>query len=165
MDKSSFPSALAYCQETCLQKARCVGERFRTSEAKLIVSADTIVVGPEDIIYEKPADKADMVRMLNLFRGQTIKVITTVTILHRQATDEPFAEHSFDETSLMHMANYDDQMINDYLATGQGLDHSGALAYQGSALLLVNSIEGCFYNLIGFPAARFFQELKTLLKL
>jgi septum formation protein len=49
-------------------------------------------------------------------------------------------------------------MIAAYLDTGEGMFYSGALSYQGAGFLLVRGIDGCFYNLKGFPAPRFYQE-------
>lgn len=144
-----------------------------TPPPSLIVSADTIVVC-KGLIYEKPADRADAFRMLKELSGKTIEAITgtdcydlptltypAVTIMYRKI-DEPSGEYGqviFDECTLMVMEELTDDLINAYLDAGQGMDHSGALAYQSSGFLLVKSVSGCFYNLIGFPAARFYQEM------
>lgn len=162
LEKSDFPDAIAYCQETCRRKGELVLQSMLADESSgpkpaLVVSADTIVVSPRGEICEKPVDKADAFRMLSSVAGETILVVTAVTMLVARP-DGSYAEASFKETTEMFMAPYDHAMIEAYLATGQGTDHSGGLAYQGSAFLMVDGINGCFYNLVGFPAPKFQAE-------
>lgn len=177
-DKVNFPSARNYCEATCREKGETVLERLLKQPAKspvsLLVSSDTIVVHKEQI-FEKPVDRMDAIRMLRELNGKTVQVFTAVCIFYLASLSENNDNHSnlmltrknyemvsFVEETKMHMANYDDSMIEAFLDQGQGMDHSGGLAYQGAAFLLVNSIDGCFYNLIGFPAARFYQEFKAI---
>lgn len=159
LDKSSFPDATAYCQETCRRKGEMVLQSLLDSEPSsprptLVVSADTIVVSPQGEICEKPADKDDAVRMLSSMAGGTILVVTAVTMFLARP-DGSYTEISFKDTTEMYMNQYDERAIEAYLATGEGMGHSGALAYQGAAFLMVNGINGCFYNLVGFPAPKF----------
>lgn len=101
------------------------------------------------------------------FSGKTLEVITVVALAFRTAPsagnpDSPYQWKSFAETTHMYMQPYNDDMIDVCLASGGEADHSEALAYQGAGLLLVQTISGCFYNLIGFPAARFYQEIQAI---
>ena len=156
-EKSLYPSPTAYSAATCLRKAQIVHEATMNDSKtpSLIVSSDTIVVC-NNMIYEKPTDRQDAFRMLSELRGNTIQVITAVSIFYR--TIKGMQEHCFEDITEMFMHNYNDEMINAYLDTGDGVGFSGALAYQSAAFLLVKGINGCFYNLIGFPAPRFYQE-------
>lgn len=167
-DKARFPNQETYCAATCLRKGEIVLQNTRNDSTppSLIVSSDTIVVGSDGEIYEKPIDRQDAVRMLSNLSGTTIKVITAATIIYRTGTDT-FQTTSFTEITEMHMESYDlatiDAVIEGYIAKGEGLSYSGALSYQGSAFMLVKGITGCFYNLIGFPAPRFYQEITTII--
>ncbi|PJF18685.1 Maf protein [Paramicrosporidium saccamoebae] len=153
-DKAAFKTPLAYCAATCAKKAEIVLE-MSSGTASLIVCADTII-SCNGVIYEKPMDRADAVRILSELGGNTIEVITAVSFYYRTAAG--YQHCAFEDVTLMHMLPYDDKMIAAYLDTGEGMSYSGALSYQGAGFLLVKGINGCFYNLRGFPAPRFYQE-------
>lgn len=165
-DKSTFATPTAYCAATCLCKGESVKQATVTATTEdhkapsMIVSSDTIVVC-DGTILEKPVDRADAVRMLAQVSGKDIEVVTAVTIFYRTAPGQ-YEKVCFEETSVMHMMEYGMDMIEAYLNTGEGMDHSGALAYQGAAFLMVKSISGCLYSLIGFPAARFHQQVLAI---
>ncbi|MBV8154773.1 MAG: Maf family protein, partial [Candidatus Eremiobacteraeota bacterium] len=50
--------------------------------------------------------------------------------------------------------------IQAYVATGEPLDKAGAYGIQGLAAALVESIEGDFYTVMGFPLGRFIRVLR-----
>ncbi|MGC2244272.1 MAG: Maf family protein, partial [Candidatus Aquilonibacter sp.] len=55
-----------------------------------------------------------------------------------------------------------DDEIEDYVATGESMDKAGAYGIQGRAAALVESIDGDFYTVMGFPLARFVRSLRRL---
>lgn len=167
-DKSRFASPTEYCNATCLKKGELVLERTRHDPIppSLLVSSDTIVVC-DGIIYEKPIDRDDARRMLREISGKTIEVITAVCVYYlppsHVATNQEYITVNYTDVTEMYMVDYGDDMIEAYLESGQADDHSGSLSYQGAAFLMVRGIKGCFYSLIGFPAARFHEEVAKLL--
>jgi septum formation protein len=50
-------------------------------------------------------------------------------------------------------------MIDWYVATGESMDKAGAYGYQGKAAAFVQSLQGCYYNILGFPLTRFMKVL------
>lgn len=82
LDKSQFPSAAAYAQETALQKAREVSNRAWTPNniPHLVIGADT-VVELQGSILEKPKDAANAEAMLSSLIGQRHAVHTGVAII------------------------------------------------------------------------------------
>ena len=163
LDKSAYPSPINYCQATCLKKGQIVRDLTINDPIapSLIVSSDTVVLC-EGQVYEKPVDHADAVRMLLHFRGKTIQPVSAVSILYRVAPGV-YKERSFVEETLMHMEeSYDQDMIQAYLETGEGMDMSGAFSYLGAGFLMIKGITGCFYNTIGFPCSRFYKEFAQI---
>ena len=49
------------------------------------------------------------------------------------------------------MADYSQDELSAYIASGEPMDKAGAYAIQGRGGDLVESIEGCYYNVVGFP--------------
>ncbi|HEY7489675.1 MAG TPA: Maf family protein, partial [Candidatus Tectomicrobia bacterium] len=44
--------------------------------------------------------------------------------------------------------------IEHYISTGEPLDKAGAYAIQGEAAAFVESLEGCYTNVVGLPLRR-----------
>ena len=60
----------------------------------------------------------------------------------------------------MSMYPVDEAWIQSYAASGEPMDKAGAYAIQGGAMPWIRGIEGEYLNVVGFPAARFYQEMR-----
>ena len=129
-----------------------------------LIGADTVVV-MNNKIYEKPADKQDAFEMLKRFSNQTHKVYTGVTLVKPDETGRDFKLHSFYEGSEVRMAELSDEVIREYIETGEPLDKAGGYGIQDLGATLVKSINGDFFNAHGFPAYKFAVELRKFLNL
>ncbi|KAL6630131.1 Maf-like protein [Neocallimastix californiae] len=58
---------------------------------------------------------------------------------------------------------FSDEVIDAYVATREPMDKAGSYGYQGLSAFFIEKINGCYYNVVGFPAHRFFSTLKQLL--
>jgi septum formation protein len=128
--------------------------RLSMKEDELIITADTVVV-LDSCILEKPADRDDAIRILHLLSGRTHEVITGVvmTAIHKQVT---FSVHSF-----VDFADLDRDEITYYVDTFQPFDKAGAYGIQEwIGYIGVQGIRGSFYNVMGLPIQRLYQELK-----
>ena len=114
----------------------------------LVLSADTIVEC-EGRVLGKPVDRNDAENMLRLLSGKCHRVITAVALVCRNAA---FSSSSSSTTSV-YFRELSDAEINWYLATDEPFDKAGAYGIQGYAMLLVEKIEGCFYNVVGLPVS------------
>jgi len=151
----SFPEDLALSEIPCYI-ARKKADAYLSSLTKneLIITADTVVILDSRVI-EKPAGRDDAVRMLQLLSGRTHEVITGVvlTALEKQVV---FSVHSFVDFAVL-----EDEAIVYYVDTFRPFDKAGAygiqewIGYTG-----VKGVRGCFYNVMGLPVQRLYQELK-----
>jgi septum formation protein len=168
LDKSQYATAEAYSAATCREKAAAVLRQCLSDgrgAPSVVVSADTIVVC-DGKIYEKPEDRADARRMISEIAGRSIDVVTAVSVAYRvspAAEEASYEWLNFAEHTAMDMIEMDDATIDAYIARGEASDYSCALAYQGGAFILVSAVRGCYYNLVGFPAARFYRELTNVI--
>ena len=110
----------------------------------LIIGADT-VVSIDNAVLGKPKDASDAHRMLRLLSGRTHEVFTGVTVLRGgQVTT------ACERTAVRFRALTETE-IDAYVGTGEPLDKAGAYGAQGKASLLVEGIEGDFFNVMGLP--------------
>lgn len=131
-------------------KARAV--RVRCPGA-ILVAADTIVV-LDDTVLEKPADPADAGHMLSRLAGRTHVVHTAVVV----APPEGEAARGIESTEVR-FRPLAAREIERYVATGEPLDKAGAYGIQGYGAALVESVRGCYFNVMGFPITRFLALL------
>ena len=139
-----------------LKKARWVEQQVEPSEGQWLVAADTIVC--RETIMGKPQDEEDAWAMLRDLRGREHRVITGVAVIAPGTTKRKV----FAETTKVFFKEYEDQVISDYIASGEVWDKAGAYAIQGGFRDQVDHIEGDYDNVVGFPWVRFTEELKKL---
>lgn len=120
-----------------------------------VISADTVVF-IDGKILGKPKNAESAKEMLSTLSGRTHTVFTGVFINSPNGT-ALFADKTEVEFNVL-----SDSDIADYIATGEPFDKAGAYGIQGKGALLVKGITGDFYNVMGFPVARVYRELKRL---
>jgi len=140
-------------QELALQKANAV---IDSVENAIIIGADTIVV-LNDQILGKPKTFDDAVNMLEQLSGETHKVFTGLALV-----DVPTKHYiTVSETTSVMFRQLESDEIYEYVASGSPMDKAGAYGIQDDyGAVFVEKIEGCFYNVVGFPLARFIITLK-----
>jgi septum formation protein len=116
-------------------------------EGILIVAADTIVVIDGGVLG-KPAGKDESVHMLKRLQGRTHEVLTGVSVIGKGKILSAM------ERTKVNFRALGDDAIRAYAETGEGSDKAGAYAIQGKGSLLVASIEGDYFNVVGLPLCR-----------
>jgi len=124
-------------------KARDVAKDIK--EKALIIGADTIVY--KDKIMGKPKDKDDAIAMLTELSASTHSVITGISVIK---TPEMITITDYEET-LVKFKKLSQDEIEAYVNSGEPIDKAGAYAIQGLGSLLVERIEGCYFNVVGLP--------------
>jgi septum formation protein len=120
-----------------------------------LVSADTIVLC-ENTIIGKPVDRADAFDMLKRLSNKVHEVLTGVSILYKGTSQYDFARTRVEFTEIS------DNELNYYLDNENYQDKAGAYAIQGKASVFVKKIDGCYFNVMGFPLNLFYNMLKRI---
>lgn len=118
----------------------------QSEEAGLVIGSDTIVV-LDGVVLGKPVDHADAVCMLTALQGRTHRVYTGVACIHT-VTGQKLVRHR--QTEVM-MKTLSHEQIVAYVNTGEPSDKAGAYGIQGMGAMLVESIQGCYFNVVGLP--------------
>ncbi len=135
-------------------KARAIAEN--KNEHTIIISADTVVAF-ENTIYNKPADQAEAVKMLQELSGNTHHVITGVCIICGAK------EIIFTETTQVSFYELSASQIEHYVNNYKPFDKAGSYAIQEwIGLVGIKEIAGDYYNVMGLPVARLLRELKKI---
>lgn len=121
----------------------------------LLIAADTIVLLDEEIIG-KPANREEAFQMLLKLSNRMHEVWTGLALMHRGHTDFEIA------ITQVFFKALSSEEINWYLDNEVYLDKAGAYAIQGKAALFVEKVDGCFFNVMGFPLNIFYQMASRL---
>ena len=95
--------------------------------------------------------------MLRDLSGATHQVYTGFTILHpdgRVVKDCAVTDVTF--------RGLEAWEIQRYVDSGEPLDKAGAYGIQEKAGVFIDRIDGCYYNVMGFPVTRFYERLSEL---
>ncbi|MHB9038805.1 MAG: Maf family protein [Armatimonadota bacterium] len=146
-DESEVPLELPPAEHvvySSLMKARDVA---RDNPKSVVIGADTVVVA-DDTILGKPRDRSDAARMLGMLNGRTHQVYTGVSVIYGGE------EHSGFECTDVKFSELSDEVISRYISSGEPMDKAGAYAIQGRGAVLIESINGCYFNVVGLPVHR-----------
>ncbi|GIV10099.1 MAG: Maf-like protein [Fimbriimonadales bacterium] len=126
----------------------------------LIIAADTLVVIDRRVLG-KPADESEALEMLRLLSGRTHTVITALCLMLRRGgrtvqtvQDAPRSRVTFRPLN--------DAWLRWYIATGEPFDKAGAYGIQEYGALLIDKVQGCYFNVVGLPLATLTQRLEEL---
>ena len=140
-----------------MSEGKSFGFHRELADNEILVTSDTMVLCGTEILG-KPKDRDDAIRMLKLLSGRGHQVITAVTLRDR------VKKKTFSVTSNVFFKELSDSEITYYLDTYKPYDKAGAYGIQEwIGYIGISRLEGSFYNVMGFPASRFYEELKAFL--
>ena len=122
------------------EKARAVREQAGMDA--VVIAADT-VVALDGAVLGKPADELD-------------QVYTGLTVLRGEE------RHTVSEETTVAFRELSEEEISCYIQTGEPMDKAGAYGIQGFGALLIEGIQGDYYNVMGLPVCRLGGILRQL---
>lgn len=127
-------------------------------EDAAVIGSDTSVVCGDEILG-KPADKEDARRMLTMLSGRTHEVISGVCVKTAKS-EETFVEIT--KVKFGALDDYQKQLIERYINTDEPYDKAGAYGIQQGGALLVETVEGDYFSVVGLPVRKLSQVLGQL---
>lgn len=149
---SQYENPTEAVREIARKKAAEVAARC---PAGLIIAADTIVVCAGQVLG-KPVSERDAYDKLRFLSGRFHEVVTGVC-LHDVESEIYDVDH---EVTRVLFRTISEEEIWAYIKTKEPLDKAGAYGIQGYGAVFVERIEGCYFNVVGLPIARFYRMLR-----
>ena len=126
----------------------------------IVIGADTIVV-LKGRILGKPRSRSEAKLMLRSLSGRMHTVYTAFALV-----DVEYGKHVVDiEKTKVWFRKLSESEIVEYVASGSPMDKAGAYGIQDDyGAVFVERVEGCFYNVVGFPLTRFYKALGVMIR-
>ncbi len=153
MDDTLEPSEVA----VSLAGQKCTDVAAQMKDDCIVIGADTIVV-KDNRLLGKPRNAAEAFEMLSYLNNAWHEVITGV-YLHRTGNNSIIKDY---EVTRVKMANNPEEFLKSYIATKEPFDKAGAYGIQGFGSLIVEKIEGCYFNVMGLPIHKLSNMLKEM---
>ncbi len=161
-----FEVIVSACDETlpadipAEQAAEVLAVRKAAAVAKLhpdavVIGADTTVL-LDGAILGKPADTDDCKRMLHALSGRQHQVVTGVAVFWSGRS------LSFSDLTQVRFYPLNDAEIDAYAASDEPYDKAGAYGIQGQGALLIEGIQGDYYNVMGLPVAKLVRVMRKI---
>ena len=135
-------------------KCRYIADIYDNS---VVIGCDTMVIC-EGVIFGKPSSEEDARRMLRALSGKQHTVVSGVTIGYQKKF------LSFSVRTGVTFRELSDTDIDIYCRSGEPMDKAGGYGIQGLGSLLVQKIDGEFYNVVGLPVSDIAANLEGFLK-
>lgn len=151
-DRISPVSAAEYLSEI---KARAAAELYPDD---LVIGCDTTVIC-NSMILGKPSDKDQCRSFMEMLSGKTHSVITGCTIIYQKE------KISFSVSTEVTFRQLEADEIEQYISSDEPYDKAGGYGIQGKGALLIEKINGDYFNVVGLPVSRLSCELKKFINL
>jgi septum formation protein len=151
IDLNDSPESIV--MSLAFQKAMDVSTRYEDGE--LVIGADTIVYN--DQVYGKPLDRDDAYNMLKALSGKEHSVYTGIAVV-KAGSNEKVVDYVRTKVVFKDLS---DETIYSYIDTQEAYGKAGAYAIQGFGSILVEEIQGDYFNIVGLPISRLSDILKN----
>jgi len=154
-----YPAALQGADIPCyISRAKAKAYAPQLKEEQLLITADTIVWS-DGRMLGKPKDEQDAQVMLRLLSGKTHQVYTAVTFAMKQSSGLCL-QTVVDGTDVT-FKDLTEEEIDYYVRRYRPLDKAGAYGVQEwIGYTACTQINGSYFNVMGLPVHKVYQQLK-----
>ena len=150
-DLSPFETVECIAEKKCLEAAKSIDD-----PGALIIAADTLVALGDEILG-KPSDDDDARQMLRNMSGSFHEVYTGIAVSYGGRCIK-----SYEKTEI-EFRDLNDREIERYIKTGEHKDKAGSYgAQEWIGYIGMSNIVGSYFNVMGLPVQRLYNELKHL---
>lgn len=140
-----------------LAELKSYGFLRELNDEEILITADTLVFCNGEILG-KPSDRDDAIKILGKLSGNMHEVITGVTIRSNKH------KRSFTSVTKVYFRTLSHEEITYYTDNYSPYDKAGAYgAQEWIGYVAIEKIEGSFFNVMGLPVQRLYQELSLFL--
>ena len=152
--EENFPEDMPHCDvPAAMSLGKSLGFWRELEADEILVTSDTMVL-LDSLIMGKPHSREEAFEMLRRLSGRTHEVITAVTVRDRDHCE------TVSDTTLVTFRSLADEEIRYYIDTCKPYDKAGAYGIQEwIGYAACTGIEGSFYNVMGFPVHKVYDEL------
>jgi MAF protein len=153
---------VAAARSSALHKAQTAAERLKG----IVIAADTVVAEGRTLLG-KPASEADIYGYLRLLKAKEHLVVTGVAVIDGDSQCIVITHCK----SRVRMRDYRDEEIAAYIESGSPWDKAGAYGIQDELFNPVETVKGCYLNVVGLPVCsllhllakhRFYPQINPL---
>jgi len=123
-----------------------------------VLGADTMVF-KDGVLLGKPQNREDAVSMVKLLSGCWHSVYGGVALVWQSQG----LFFSFAEATMVKFRDLSSGEIEAYVDSGEPMDKAGAYGIQGLGCVLVDRVEGSYFNVMGLPVAQFIHRFRESL--
>ena len=149
VDPADIPEEVLPGEEPVEHTRRLAEEKARTvaghRPGRLVLGGDTVVVR-DGTILGKPRDADHAVAMLLSLAGRAHEVVSALALAEPDG-----CVHAGVSRTTVRMRSFGEEEARAYVATGEPMDKAGAYAIQGAGAVLVESLEGDYFTVVGLP--------------
>lgn len=140
-------------EELSARKARAVAP---LCPGRAVIAADSIV-SIDGLVLGKPESDEAACQMLRRLSGRTHEIFTGVCLLAKGG------QQVFHQVTQVKFYNLTDEEIAAYVAMGESRGRAGSYGIEGAGVILVESIQGDYSNIVGLPVAETLRRLRAML--
>ena len=140
-----------------LIKAKAVFEK--TSGDRIVIGSDTMVE-KNGVVYGKPKDKNDAIRMLRELKNGKHRVFTSLAILAEK--NGKYFEYNDLDIAFVWIQDMTEKEIVDWVEKDNPVDKAGAYAIQSKFSVFIEKTEGNFFTVVGLPINKVYNAIKQI---
>ncbi|MBD3280294.1 septum formation protein Maf [Candidatus Dojkabacteria bacterium] len=132
----------SYVRRIALEKA----EKISKSNKDTLIIAHDMVIDLDGEIIGKPKDAKDAKKILKSLSGREHEVVSSAVLML-----DGEAKYQGAQRTTIKFRKLSAEDIEKYIKTEEWMEKAGAYAIQGEGGMLVESIEGSYFNIVGLP--------------